>query len=352
VLSLYRRHVKTCSHRGRAYRRCLCPVWYDMRLSGKRIHRPIGTLDWAIAQKRARQIEAEGITGATEPQTIGQACDAFLEDAGARGLRPPSLYKYRLLFRQLQDFAQGRGLTFLSQLGTAELRWFRASWPNKNLSANKKLEHLRAFFRFCQDSGWIKTNPAKAIKSPKIHAPQVLAFSKTEIKRILAACDSHSQPARAVQLQALVLLMLHTGIRIGDAVTLSREAIQKGVLELYTAKSGVRVRIPLNPVVLKALGKIPVDGLSYFWNGESMRTTAVTVWELTFQRMFERAGMKGAHSHQLRHTFCKNLLTAGVSMGHLSLLLGHSSIRITEKYYSAWDKDRQKALDKAVRQTW
>jgi integrase/recombinase XerD len=43
-----------------------------------------------------------------------------------------------------------------------------------------------------------------------------------------------------------------------------------------------------------------------------------------------------------------SLLEAGVSMENVSTLLGHQSIRVTEKHYSPWVKTRQEALDKAV----
>jgi hypothetical protein len=43
---------------------------------------------------------------------------------------------------------------------------------------------------------------------------------------------------------------------------------------------------------------------------------------------------------------------AGVSLTHVSKLLGHSSEAITEKYYSAWIKGRQEVLEAAVKQTF
>jgi site-specific recombinase XerD len=122
-------------------------------------------------------VEVEGITSELVPQTLEQVSKKFLADATARGLRPASLYKYRLVLKQLKAFGDHLGLGFISSFGVEELRAFRASWPNKNLSASKKLKHLKTFFRFCHDSGWIKDNPARTIKPPKIDDVQVLPFS-------------------------------------------------------------------------------------------------------------------------------------------------------------------------------
>lgn len=351
MLILWRRHQRSCPNKSRSSLRCKCPVWIDWVIAGRRIRKPLRTRDWQIAQTRARQLEAEGITSEIAPQTLKQCREKFLEDATARGLRDASLYKYRLVLKQLEAFGEDRGMVFISNFGVEELRAFRASWPNKNLSASKKLEHLKTFFRFCHDSGWIKDNPAKSIKPPKVNDPPVLPFSDEQIKKILEACNSHPSSQRAMQLRALVLLMRHSGLRIGDACTLGRDRIHSGVLDIFTAKSGTKVRLPLNPKAVEALKKIPAKGAHFFWNGESKRRTCINVWEETMMKMFQRAGIEG-HSHQLRHSFAVGLLQKGVSMENVSTLLGHRSIRITERYYASWVAGRQQHLEDEVRRTW
>lgn len=352
MLNLFRRHIQACQYDSRESLKCKCPIWIDWRIAGKRIRRPAQTRDWQIAQSRARQWEAEGLTTDLVPQTIAQACDKFLEDAKARGLREPSIYKYRLLFKQLQAFATERGLVFLSALTVDELRKFRESWPNKNLSARKKLEHLRTFFRFCVDSEWIKSNPAKLIKSPKIDDPPVLPFSDAEMERILDACDTCPDKRAAKRLRAIVLLMRFSGLRIGDACTLPRERIKGGTVELFTAKSGTKVRIPLPPIVIAALEDLPHESGFYFWSGTSKRRTPINIWEDAFRAMFKRANMPEGHSHRLRHTFAVSLLQRGTSMENVSTLLGHKSIRVTERHYSSWVEARQSNLETQVKATW
>lgn len=351
MLVLWRRHEQKCTNDSRDSKRCSCPVWFDWRLNGRRNRGSMKTRDWQAAQIRARQMEAEGVVSDSLPKTLEFAKEKFLEDAQARGLKPPSIYKYKLVLKQLEAFAKSRGLSLIARFTVDELRTFRASWSNKNLSAAKKLEHLKSFFRFCNESGWIKENPAKTIKPPKIDAPPVLPFSEDEMKKILAACDTHPDPARAVQLRALVLLMRYTGLRIGDACTLSRSRIHNGELELYTAKSGTKVQLPVNPVALDALKKISKVNDYYFWSGRSTRKTCINIWEDTFRSMFKRAGISG-HSHQLRHTFAVGLLQRGTSMEDVSLLLGHRRIAVTERHYASFTKGRQERLAANVRKTW
>lgn len=199
-------------------------------------------------------------------------------------------------------------------LTTDELLTFRSTWKNSNLSAKKKLELLKSFFRFCTAAKLVSSNPAEGIKPPKVEDVQVMPCSDDEMKKILKACDEHPSGRgenRAVQMRALVLLMRHTGLRIGDACTLERARIHHGLLTLRTEKGGTEVRIPVHPDAVEALNKIPKTSPYYFWSGESKRRTVGNIWEASFKAMFGRAGIAG-HSHQLRHTFAVSCSNEGL----------------------------------------
>jgi integrase/recombinase XerD len=68
--------------------------------------------------------------------------------------------------------------------------------------------------------------------------------------------------------------------------------------------------------------------------------------------VFELAGIPDGHAHQSRDTFAVGLLQAGVPMERISVLLGHSSIKVTEKYYAPWVRARQEQLEADVRRSW
>ncbi len=74
-------------------------------------------------------------------------------------------------------------------------------------------------------------------------------------------------------------------------------------------------------------------------------------WERSLARLFKRADVVG-YAHKFRHTFSVNLLTRGVSIEDVAVLLGHNSIRITEKHHAQWVKVRQDRLEEAVRMTF
>src|ERR1035437_8173826 len=134
MLTIYRRHRKECEHRneGRKYRRCRCSIWVDGFLAGQEIRKSLDTADWQKGQDVVREMEAtESEPKVTdEPVTIAQGWAKFLEDAKARKLTEPSIYKYELLSRQMKSFAEKCGYRFLSEFTVDSLSTFRADWKD------------------------------------------------------------------------------------------------------------------------------------------------------------------------------------------------------------------------------
>jgi hypothetical protein len=107
MLTIYRRHLKKCAHgtKGRAYRRCHCPIWVDGFLGRQEIRQSLGLRDWQKAQDKICEWEAEGeVEEAQEadPVTLQYAWSEFERDGKARGLREPSLKKYEYLRKALR----------------------------------------------------------------------------------------------------------------------------------------------------------------------------------------------------------------------------------------------------------
>ncbi len=359
MLTIYRRHLKACDHRseGREYRRCRCPIWVDGFLGDEEIRKALRdphdtsgrtkVRDWQRATEIIYEWEAAGqITREpeAEPMTVKEGCAKFEADAAARNLREPTIYKYKLLFRRLQTFADENGLRYLAEFNLDAVRRFRATWTNKNIAARKKLEALKAFFRFAHESRWTDDNPARHLKPPKTTDPPTLPFSRDEFVRILRACPDYPDKANAVRLRALVLLLRHSGLRIRDAVTLGRDRIEGDKLFLFTHKTGTPVWLPVPPSVTQALEAVPAAGPFYFWSGTSKAKSAVGDWQRALKRLFKLAKVEGAHAHRFRHTFAVELLLAGVPMERVSVLLGHQSVRITEKHYAPWIRARRNNL--------
>src|SRR5215469_16492518 len=121
MLTIYRRHLKTCDHRceGRDNRRCKCPVWVDGFLGGRDIRESLKTRDWQKASDQVHEWESRGSVEEpkkeNEPLTITAAWESFVKDAESRGLQPDSIRKYRHLERLTVEFPSGKELRYLLQ---------------------------------------------------------------------------------------------------------------------------------------------------------------------------------------------------------------------------------------------
>jgi integrase/recombinase XerD len=364
MLTIYRRHLKSCSHRaeGRKYRRCRCPIWADGFLGANEIRESLELRDWEKAQQRIREWEAEGIhvvPDANDAITVMSACETFEHDAKARGLENSTMKKYTALFKQLKTYSSERGIRFLEQLNLDELRLFRQSWRDNGISALKKLERLRAFLRFAQESGWIKENPAKKLASPKVTSAPTMPFTRQQIIEMLAACEQYPDnygvggQANAVRLRCLVLFLRFSGMRIGDAATCPVDRLKGDRVFLYTQKTNVPVNVKLPPFVVEALNAMPrVSERYFFWTGQGTPDTVAGNWRRSLRKLFKLAGIKSGHPHRFRDTFAIELLLAGTPLDRVAVLLGHSSVKVTERHYSPWIRDRQEQLEADLERSW
>lgn len=170
------------------------------------------------------------------------------------------------------------------------------------------------------EGDWIAKNPARAVKTPKVTDKPTLPFSSEEMARIVEACDRY--PSNRARLKAFVLTMRYSGLRIGDVIALDTTRLRGGTLQLYTAKTGTPVCVPLPPAVLKALRAIDTNGNGVFFStGDAKPETARANWSRYLDALFRLAGIEGGHSHRFRDTFAVELLLAGASIETVSMLL-------------------------------
>jgi integrase/recombinase XerD len=263
----------------------------------------------------------------------------------------------------MKAYGEERGLTLLAQFDLDVLSRFRATWKDGPRTAGKKLERLRAFFRFAHERQWVESNPATRIRLPKVSVRPTMPLTHEEMVKILTACDGqkHTAPIEgrlnAHRLKTLVLLMRYTGMRVSDAVTLTTDRLDGKRLFLYTQKTGVPVYTVLPDSVLAALEATPrVTDTRYFWSGNGKRESVVCHWQMRLKTVFDSAqvskGEGNAISHRFRDTFAVELLLAGVPIERVSILLGHQSVRVTERHYNPWVRSRQEQLEADVASAW
>jgi integrase/recombinase XerD len=377
---IYRRHLKSCSHGllGRHdvdINKCNCPLWIDVRKNGIRIHESMNLVDVEKARERekswtqgAKKLFYAGIRSQEKveagPIPISEAWQKFLGQAKARKLSPTSIYKYDLLRRRMEDFAKRNGYFLLRELNTDVLEDFQSEWnegdvPLSDVTLSKTLERLKSFWRAAFLRKWIDENPALTLRGPKPKPRPTLPFTQEEMTRILAATENYRDKARktgqdnALRLRAFVLVLRYTGMRLGDVATLTTERVVGNKIQLYTQKTGVPVYCVLPQFVADLLVCLPrISDKYFFWTGNSTPHTVNGIFQRTLKSLFILAKIKHGYAHRFRDTFSVSLLLAGVPIEQVSILLGHSNIKVTQQHYNPWVRDRQLQLEADLQRAW
>jgi integrase/recombinase XerD len=262
-----------------------------------------------------------------------------------------TIRKYKSLLRAFESFRKNRQVHFLNEIDVAVLSDFRATWTIQPITASKRLASLCTIFAFAISRGWLRDNPAKPLKMPKVKHVPTMPFSDAEMKRIWDVLEKMDHDP----LIAFVGVMVHAGLRISDAATLKVNSLRVNQLTgsslfLRTAKTGEHVYCPLPEHITEALKRvIPKNDLYYFWSGRSKLASITSVWRKRLAEVFKEAKIEDGHAHRFRDTFACQMLTAGVPLENVAALLGHSSIKVTEKSYAPWIKTRQTVLEMQLR---
>lgn len=358
-------------------------MWVEGTVGGQYIRRSLKTYSWEKAQADCRRMEDADNPApkkTTPVVTIAEAVDAYLSDAKTRGLSEGTLHKLTGIFKNKRQFADNapsfltwateRKYTTLDQLDLVNLREFRSTWKDAPLAMSKKQERVLGFLYFCVRNGWLTRNPMVGIGKIKVEESPTDYFPSDEFSKIVDATYLYREnrweqgEANGTRIRTLTLLMRWSGLRIRDAVTLDRSRLSADdKLVLYQAKTGHPVYVPLPPTVAEALRTVPPGqkpNLRYFfWSGNGEPKSAVADWQRSYRRLFKLADIKTSdgqpkrcHPHMFRDTFAVEMLLGGVPLEQVSMLLGHKSIKITEKHYSPWVKARQDQLEMSVRKAW
>jgi len=348
MLSRYRRHRPDCPHRkkGRRHSRCSCPIWIDGVSAGRRVNHALKTADWNLAGKRLMALEDPE---AIADKPIDEAIEQFM--TARRGLAPSSKRKYVAIFRIFSEFCDSIHRTVLGQLDVSDLDRYLLSRNIAPLTASKELQTLRTFCEFCVRRRWMRRNLARDVDMPIGAKPrEVSPYTSDEMTQILKACDEFGfQQYERRRARAMVLLMRHTGLRIGDVVTLARERVQDGTIQLHTAKTSGLVRLPLPLKVLESLRELPIPRGSttgcpyFFWNGQTSRRQVVTMAHKTLSAVFAKSQVEDARSHRFRHTLATDILAKGGSMQDVADILGISA-GIAERHYAKWSLAREERI--------
>lgn len=337
-----------------------CRKWLNIVGQNKRIS--AGTRSWEQAERNARELAfGDPNKPPVGEQLVNHATRAFIEDKAQQSL---SKNWQRKLTSELEDLARwcdGHVMLRLSDITLHRLEQYRKTWVGSPITRRKRQERLRSFFLYCLRHKWVSENPAALLSTIKVSHPPTLPLTREQFASVMEAAEKYNPRAsdknwRRQRAISMLLLLRWSGMRIGDAARLERVKLTKAgsLLLPYTQKTGMGVYIPLPPHVVILLRGLPnpANTRYFFWNGNTAIESPTMRWWNTLKTIFKAAGIPEAHPHMLRHTFAVEMLLAGVPLEQVSVLLGHASVKITEKHYAPWVRARQEQLEQSVQKAW
>ncbi len=244
---------------------------------------------------------------------LGPPIQEFLTAKRSPGLsvKSPALYEWTL--KLLLEYSEG-----LLEKGAA-LEGFLGTISGTAATRHGHWRRLRTFYGWVADRHGELMNPMAGVAAPVKRPTLPRVRGPGELGRVLVA-------ARTRRDRALVMLLVDTGVRIGEAMGLTWRDIGTETIRV-DGKAGPR-EIPISAEATRALvgGGLP-------WRGARGPLTLNGLQEVV-KRCFERAGLsgRGCGPHTLRHSFATNWLRSGGDLHRLQRILGHSRLTTTEGY--------------------
>jgi len=271
---------------------------------------------------------------------------AFLKEE--RGASPETIRAYHSDLRQFHAFASaarraGRPLT-PSDVDAALVRdylcWLDQRREQKSSMA-RKLAALRTFYRYLNRNKARPRNPAAEVRTPKLPQRLPRVLSKDDANALMEVPDGDGPTARRDR--AILETLYSTGARVSELVALNQDDLdlREGLVRLRGKGRKERI-VPIGDVALEAIreyhasfdprAQYPASPASpMFMNARGGRLTARSVARIVGK--YSQALSGGRISpHALRHSFATHLLDEGADLRAIQEMLGHASLRTTQKY--------------------
>jgi integrase/recombinase XerC len=242
-----------------------------------------------------------------------------------------------------------------ADLDAATCRGYLASLfgRNEGISIARKQSSLRTFFRLLVRRRLLAANPLAGLRAPK-RAQHLPAFlGKEEADRLLdaptPAAGPRGDPAVEARDQALLEVLYGSGLRISEALNLDLgDILREGNGALVSVRQGKGRKDRLVPIGRPALaavdrylplrarllaaaptGRAAIEALFLGSRGQRLDPRQARR-QLT--RRVVGNGVRRISPHALRHSFATHLLGEGADLRSIQEMLGHASLRTTQRY--------------------
>jgi integrase/recombinase XerC len=294
-----------------------------------------------------------------------QAKAEFLAYLSAeRRFSPHTIKSYSNDLNQFFDFCSDRlAAKPLARLDHADIRdflGFMLRYGYGKRSAARKLSAVKSFIRFLVRQDCLKSNPASAVKGPRLERRLPGFLTQFQVKEALdklarLADGAGDGEAAEPLLRDLAILetLYGSGLRAAELVGLNRSDLDFAAETMRVCGKGDKERIvPLGRKEAEALGRYLSgrrnrDAEPVFLNRQGRRLTTRSVQHIVQRSLSRVADVAATNPHALRHAFATHLLERGADLRAVQELLGHASLSTTQVYTHVSAERLRRVYDRA-----
>lgn len=276
---------------------------------------------------------------ATQEQNLTLLQKSFIQDLGTRSKSSATILAYNKDIEQLIEFLNQKSKAQADQVSPTDVEEFRNWLQTNNYTAksiSRKLNAIKAYFRWIVTKKILENDPAAPVSHPKYDNPPPRILSRMEYRALRDAARSDKRIA------AIIELMLQAGVRIGEVANLKLEDIQNDKVAIKAYASQPARDIPLNQAAKEAFnGYLKERGESknpHVFITKNGRPLLVRNIRSSIDRYFREAGIENAKVNDLRSTFIAHQLKSGVDVVTVSRTAGHKRLSTTERYLEFVDR--------------
>ncbi len=186
-------------------------------------------------------------------------------------------------------------------------------------------------------------NPARGVPRFRFDNARERYLSASEAQRLVAACESSSNP----QLKPIVQLLLYTGARKTELLTAkwAHVNLEQRFWLIPDSKTGKARRVPLSgPAVAVIEGLVEIDGCPWLLPNP-LTLKPYSCIKRAFATARKEAKLSGVRIHDLRHSAASAMINAGVDLFAVGRILGHADHQSTMRYAHLANDTLMKAVE-------
>lgn len=322
--------------------------WYlDYRdAGGKRIQKVAGhafSSDEAISALKSAVFKEHrkewGIQAPPERVLFSEFSRMYLDDYAKQNKRSWKDDHYRLR-ASMGPFFDNFALGEITPHMIEQYKAHRLESGVSKSTVNREITLLKKMFNLAIDWQLASNNPVVKVKLFSEKGTQKeRILSESEEQRLLSKCPDFLRP--------IVFMALNTGMRRGEILNLkwSQVDLEKRQIRVLQTKSGLMRMIPINEPLQGVLSLLRAkNGQNELVFPNPMTGKPYVELKKSFKQACSNAGVQELRFHDLRHTFATRLIEAGVDIITVRDLLGHFSVKVTQRYTHSGQVQKAQAV--------